>query len=58
MPSSSELAPEAAKFLPDLHKDFEFSQEEVNCGPDKRSVYEFTGGEDYGLKRVEEFIYS
>jgi deoxyribodipyrimidine photo-lyase len=47
----------AAKFIPDLVKDFGFTKEEVDAPKDKRECYNFVGGEDAGLKRVKEYVW-
>jgi len=53
--SKSELIDEAFEYVPKL-SDFGFKEEETPKY-DKRSVYEFIGGEDRGLKRLNEYIF-
>ena len=45
-------------FMPSIEKDFGFDKAEVeaNSKHDKRGCYEFIGGEDAGLKRLQEYI--
>ena len=45
-------------FMPSIEKDFGFDKAEVeaNSNRDKRGCYEFIGGEDAGLKRLQEYI--
>ena len=38
-------------------KDFGFSEEEINKNYDERASYKFYGGEKFGLKRMEEYIF-
>ena len=47
----------AAKFMPDLVKDFGYEKDQVEAPKDKRECYDFRGGEDAGLKRVKEYIW-
>jgi deoxyribodipyrimidine photo-lyase len=44
--------------MPSIHKDFGFTKAELELihKPEKRSGYEFIGGEDAGLKRCDEYI--
>jgi deoxyribodipyrimidine photo-lyase len=44
------------KDIPKL-ADFGFSKEEISKKPDSRACYDFHGGEDAGLKRIEEYIF-
>ena len=50
----------AASFMPDLESDLGFSEEEVkqSSAPDKRICYKFQGGEEAGLKRLEEYVHT
>ena len=50
----------AAAFLPDLQSDLGFSEEEVkkSSAHDKRICYKFQGGEEAGLKRLDEYVFS
>jgi len=45
--------------VPDLEEHFKFSKEEIEgaAKPDKRACYEFHGGEDAALKRLEEYVF-
>jgi deoxyribodipyrimidine photo-lyase len=56
----SEIEKRAASFLPDLEKDLKFTKEEIDFVKDKekRACYNFVGGEDAGLKRCKEYIFS
>jgi hypothetical protein len=47
---------DASNFVPNL-EDFGFTKEEIAKKWDKRSCYKFIGGEDSGLKRMDEYIY-
>ena len=46
----------ASKFEPKL-EDFGFTSEEIAKKWDTRSCYKFIGGEDNGLKRLDEYIF-
>lgn len=50
----------AAEFMPDLETDLGFSEEEVKTSSvqDPRICYKFKGGEEAGLKRIDEYIFS
>ena len=43
--------------MPDLTADFGFSKQEVLAKEDPRACYNFVGGEDAGLKRLEEYLF-
>lgn len=47
---------EGMSYLPKL-EEFGFTKEEVAQGADQRQCYPFHGGEEYGLKRMQEYIY-
>lgn len=51
---------EASEYLPDLQNCLGFSKEEVKATTkqDKRICYKFRGGEDAGLERINEYIFS
>ncbi len=51
-PTKTEI--DAMKFVPDLIKDFGFTQIPVE---DKRACLQFTGGEEHGLKRLEDYLF-
>lgn len=58
LPAPAKLADheaQASKFEPKL-EDFGFTKEEISKGKDKRACYDFIGGEEHGLKRLEEWV--
>jgi deoxyribodipyrimidine photo-lyase len=44
------------KFIPTL-SDFGFDEKEINDIGDERTCYHFTGGERYGLTRLNEYVH-
>ena len=46
---------ESSAFFPTL-KDFGFSKEDIEKPKDKRACYDFVGGEDAAVKRLNEYI--
>jgi deoxyribodipyrimidine photo-lyase len=51
-----DIVKQGVNHMPTL-ADFGFSKEEISSfGNDKRACYKFVGGEDQGLKRIEEYI--
>jgi len=58
--SAADLEKRAADFMPDLASDLGFSPEEVKStsSSDSRICYKFKGGEDAGLKRLQEYIFA
>lgn len=55
-----ELEREASEYIPDLIRDLGFSKEEVKASTsqDSRICYKFRGGEEAGLKRLKEYVFS
>ena len=51
---------EASEYMPDLIRDLGFSKEEVKSSdsPDSRMYFNFNGGEDAGLKRLNEWVFN
>lgn len=51
---------EASEYIPDLTRCLGFSKEEVKSSAtqDKRICYKFRGGEETGLKRLNEYLFS
>lgn len=47
----------AIKFTPDLVKDLGYTKEEASTSLDKRTCYDFKGGEDAGLTRLREYLW-
>ena len=56
---TSKLIKEASEYMPKL-EDFGFSQKEIEeaAQKDKRACYDFIGGEDEGMKRCKEYIWT
>lgn len=46
---------ESSKFMPTM-KDFGFKKAEIDKPKDKRACYDFVGGEDNAVKRMNEYI--
>ena len=60
MSNAQDFEQEAATFLPDLESDLGFTEEEVKetSVQDKRICYKFVGGEEAGLKRLDEYVHT
>ena len=50
----------ASEFMPDLVRDLGFTKEEVksSASQDSRICYKFRGGEEAGLKRLNEYVFA
>ena len=53
----TDMIEEGTIYFPKL-EEFGFTKAEVTKSQDKRRIYPFHGGEEYGLKRMQEYIHS
>jgi len=49
---------DASLFMPDLVKDFKFSEGEAQTQPDPRCRWIFTGGELAGKTRLQNYLFA
>ena len=55
--ASSDVEAQAIEFLPDLVRDFNFTESEVESTPDARTCLDFKGGEKAALERVSHYLF-